>query len=62
MFAVAGQPGALDRDGRAGLDLGITGAPETFAVDAMGKVVAKAAGRTVLPAAFSTSPRSRFSM
>lgn len=31
----------VDRDGRAGLDLGITGAPETFAVDAMGRVVAK---------------------
>ncbi|HYC97325.1 DsbE family thiol:disulfide interchange protein [Brevundimonas sp.] len=31
----------VDREGRAGLDLGITGAPETFAVDAMGKVVAK---------------------
>jgi cytochrome c biogenesis protein CcmG, thiol:disulfide interchange protein DsbE len=34
----------VDREGRAGLDLGITGAPETFAVDAMGKVVAKASG------------------
>jgi cytochrome c biogenesis protein CcmG/thiol:disulfide interchange protein DsbE len=34
----------LDQDGRAGLDLGITGAPETFAVDAMGKVVAKFSG------------------
>ncbi|MBU1384037.1 MAG: DsbE family thiol:disulfide interchange protein [Alphaproteobacteria bacterium] len=34
----------VDRDGRAGLDLGITGAPETFAVDAMGRVVAKVSG------------------
>ena len=34
----------VDREGRAGLDLGITGAPETFAVDAMGNVVAKFAG------------------
>lgn len=34
----------VDREGRAGLDLGITGAPETFAVDAMGKVVAKSSG------------------
>jgi cytochrome c biogenesis protein CcmG/thiol:disulfide interchange protein DsbE len=34
----------VDREGRAGLDLGITGAPETFAVDAMGEVVAKASG------------------
>src|SRR5690606_30138304 len=34
----------VDRDGKAGLDLGITGAPETFAVDATGKVVAKFAG------------------
>lgn len=34
----------VDREGRAGLDLGITGAPETFAVDAQGKVVAKFSG------------------
>lgn len=34
----------VDREGRAGLDLGITGAPETFAVDAMGRVVAKSSG------------------
>ncbi len=37
----------VDREGRAGLDLGITGAPETFAVDAMGKVVAKFSGPLV---------------
>ena len=30
-----------DQGGRAGLDLGITGVPETFLVDASGKVVAK---------------------
>ena len=40
----------VDREGRAGLDLGITGAPETFAVDAMGKVVAKASNPLVAPA------------
>lgn len=34
----------VDRDGRAGLDLGITGAPETFAVNALGQVVAKFSG------------------
>lgn len=34
----------VDRDGRAGVDLGISGAPETFAVDAMGRIVAKASG------------------
>ncbi|RZJ29604.1 MAG: DsbE family thiol:disulfide interchange protein [Brevundimonas sp.] len=34
----------VDREGRAGLDLGITGAPETFAVDAQGRIVAKFAG------------------
>lgn len=34
----------VDQDGRAGLDLGITGAPETFAVNAMGQVVAKFSG------------------
>jgi len=37
----------VDRDGRAGLDLGITGAPETFAVDAMGEVVGKSSGPLV---------------
>lgn len=54
----------VDRDGRAGLDLGITGAPETFAVDAMGKVVAKASGPLVdqaeidrLVAAIQAAPR-----
>jgi cytochrome c biogenesis protein CcmG/thiol:disulfide interchange protein DsbE len=34
----------VDREGRAGTDLGVSGAPETFAVDAMGKVVAKFSG------------------
>ena len=34
----------VDRDGRAGVDLGISGAPETFAVDAMGRITAKASG------------------
>ena len=54
----------IDREGRAGLDLGITGAPETFAVDAMGKVVAKASGPLVtqdeidrLVAAIQAPPR-----
>ncbi len=37
----------VDREGRAGLDLGITGAPETFAVNAMGQVVAKFSGPLV---------------
>ena len=37
----------VDAEGRAGLDLGITGAPETFAVDAMGRVVAKFSGPLV---------------
>ena len=34
----------VDRDGRAGLDLGVSGVPESFAVDAMGRIVAKASG------------------
>ena len=34
----------LDHEGRAGLDLGISGVPESFAVDAMGRIVAKSAG------------------
>lgn len=37
----------VDQEGRAGLDLGITGAPETFAVNAMGQVVAKSSGPMV---------------
>ena len=54
----------VDREGRAGLDLGITGAPETFAVDAMGRVVAKASAPLVnqdeidrLVAAIQAPPR-----
>lgn len=34
----------VDQDGRAGLDLGVSGVPESFAVDAMGRVVAKSSG------------------
>ncbi len=34
----------VDREGRAGLDLGVSGVPETFAVDAYGRVVAKHSG------------------
>jgi cytochrome c biogenesis protein CcmG/thiol:disulfide interchange protein DsbE len=37
----------VDADGQAGLDLGITGAPETFAVNAMGMVTAKHSGALV---------------
>ena len=54
----------VDREGRAGLDLGISGVPETFAVDAMGKVVAKASAPLVdqaeidrLVAAIQAPPR-----
>lgn len=34
----------VDREGRAGLDLGVSGVPESFAVDAYGQIVAKASG------------------
>ena len=34
----------VDREGRAGLDLGISGVPETFSVDAMGRITAKQSG------------------
>ena len=34
----------VDREGRAGLDLGISGVPETFAIDAMGRITAKQSG------------------
>lgn len=54
----------VDREGRAGTDLGVSGAPETFAVDAMGKVVAKFSGPLVddaeierLVAALQAPPR-----
>lgn len=39
----------VDREGRAGLDLGVSGVPETFAVDAMGRIVAKHSGPLVEP-------------
>ena len=34
----------VDHEGRAGLDLGISGVPETFAVDAQGRITAKQSG------------------
>lgn len=34
----------VDRDGRAAIDLGVSGAPETFAVNAAGQIVAKHSG------------------
>ncbi len=34
----------VDAEGRAGLDLGVSGVPETFAVDAMGRVTGKVSG------------------
>ena len=34
----------VDRDGRAGIDFGVTGAPETYAIDAQGRIVDKTAG------------------
>lgn len=37
----------VDAAGQAGLDLGITGAPETFAVNAMGTVTAKHSGALI---------------
>jgi len=40
----------VDREGRAGLDLGVSGVPESFAVDAMGKIVAKSSGPLLDPA------------
>lgn len=40
----------VDAEGRAGLDLGVSGVPESFAVDAYGTVVAKAAGPLIDPA------------
>jgi len=56
----------VDHEGRAGLDLGISGVPETFAVDAYGKVAAKQSGPLLddaeiarLVAATHSPPRSR---
>ena len=65
-LAEVGDPFALiltDPDGRAGIELGVSGAPETFAVDARGKVVAKHTGPLMpgdaerLLAALNTSSR-----
>lgn len=39
-----------DREGRAGLDLGVSGVPETFVVDASGTVVAKQSGPLITDA------------
>ena len=54
----------VDREGRAGLDLGISGVPETFAVDAMGRITAKQSGPLLddadidrLVASMQASPR-----
>lgn len=57
----------VDAEGKAGLDLGITGAPETFAVDSMGTVTAKHSGALVddadvtrlIEALHVTDPRAR---
>ena len=34
----------VDRDGREAIELGVSGAPETFLVDAKGKIIAKQSG------------------
>ena len=39
----------MDPEGRAGLDLGVSGVPETFAIDAQGRIVAKVAGPLINP-------------
>ena len=44
MLANAGDPYAetlVDRDGRAGLDFGVSGVPETFLIGENGKIIAK---------------------
>jgi cytochrome c biogenesis protein CcmG, thiol:disulfide interchange protein DsbE len=56
----------MDRDGRFGLDLGITGAPETFVIGADGSIVAVHRGpltpeiveETILPALQGAAPPS----
>jgi len=40
----------VDHEGRAGLDLGISGVPESFAVDRTGRIVAKSSGPLVTDA------------
>ncbi len=40
----------VDREGRAGLDLGVSGVPETFVIDASGTVVAKQSGPLITDA------------
>ncbi len=55
----------VDREGRAGLDLGVSGVPETFVIGASGTVVAKQSGPLITDAdiarltqAMSGTPRS----
>lgn len=44
----------VDREGRAGLDLGVSGVPESFAVDAFGTIVAKSSGPVLTDADLKT--------
>jgi len=44
----------VDREGRAGLDLGVSGVPESFAVDAYGTIVAKSSGPILTDADLKT--------
>lgn len=44
----------VDREGRAGLDLGVSGVPESFAVDAYGTIVAKSSGPVLTDADLQT--------
>ena len=39
----------LDRDGRAGLEFGVTGVPESYLIDAAGTIVAKYTGELTPP-------------
>ncbi|WP_312220128.1 DsbE family thiol:disulfide interchange protein [Brevundimonas sp.] len=44
----------VDREGRAGLNLGVSGVPESFAVDAFGTIVAKSSGPVLTDADLKT--------
>jgi cytochrome c biogenesis protein CcmG/thiol:disulfide interchange protein DsbE len=49
----------VDRDGRAGVELGITGVPETYLAGPDGQIIAKHTGPLTLPAAKALLAQAR---
>jgi cytochrome c biogenesis protein CcmG/thiol:disulfide interchange protein DsbE len=49
----------VDRDGRAGIEFGVTGVPETFVVDTRGVILAKHTGPLTAQAAKTLAAKLR---